>query len=147
MNTYEEALRVFETARNPEKGKPLANNTRLVRVDGDTLAVRHQTTNVVTFRRGGLTTLNSGGWQTYTTKDRINRFSPAHVYQINHVWYVTSHRGGSDWGPAKGSYHRIIWRPATVRRDHRGVGTPQHRGAHGGPVGVSRSQRVCSAER
>lgn len=39
-------------------------------------------------------TLNSGGWQTLTTKDRINQYSPARVFSDRGVWYVAN--GGWD---------------------------------------------------
>ena len=32
--------------------------------------------------------LNSGGYQTVTTKDRLNTFSPARIYQKRGVWYL-----------------------------------------------------------
>lgn len=37
--------------------------------------------------------LNSGGWRTVTTKDRINSFSPAHLYQKDRVWYLRTSKG------------------------------------------------------
>jgi hypothetical protein len=33
--------------------------------------------------------LNSGGWQTPTTKERFNRFTPVSIWQHQHVWYLT----------------------------------------------------------
>jgi hypothetical protein len=32
--------------------------------------------------------LNSGGWRTSTTKDRINKYSPVKVYQRKYEWYL-----------------------------------------------------------
>jgi len=88
--TYLEAEEIFLTAKDGPSGKPLANNTRLHK-RGDDYAVRLHLTDVVTIHRDGSYTLNSGGWQTITTKERINRFSPASVYSDRKTWLV----GGS----------------------------------------------------
>ena len=38
---------------------------------------------------GDVYTLNHGGWDTPTTKDRMNKLLPnARVNQVNHIWYV-----------------------------------------------------------
>ena len=52
---------------------PIENNTRIVTRDED-YAVRLHNTDVVTFHRDGSVTLDSGGWLTVTTKDRMNRY-------------------------------------------------------------------------
>lgn len=84
--TFEQAAQLFASAR---KGyKPLENNTKLVKVDDNTFGVKLHATNVVLIHRDGTYTLNTGGWQTVTTKDRLNKYSPASVYQKNRLWYV-----------------------------------------------------------
>ena len=45
-------------------------------------------TEVVTYRPDGSCVLNSGGWRTPTTKDRINRYGPVGVWQDRGVWYL-----------------------------------------------------------
>jgi hypothetical protein len=60
-------------------------------VDGHTIAVRYHSTDVVTFRPDGTIVLDSGGYQTVTTKQRINNYTRAHVWQDKGIWYV----GGS----------------------------------------------------
>jgi hypothetical protein len=87
MLNFTTAASKFATARN-KYSKPLGNNTKLVKVDDDTFAVKLHHTNVVLIHRDGTYTLNSGGWRTVTTKDRINGYSPARVWQKAHVWYV-----------------------------------------------------------
>src|SRR3954454_13693188 len=72
--------------------RPIANNTRLVRHAPDRIAVRFHATDVVTYCADGTTELNSGGWLTVTTKDRINGFSPARVYSERGEWHV--YKGG-----------------------------------------------------
>src|SRR5262249_27597834 len=60
----------------------LENNTRLIRCGDDYAVVLHSTA-VVTIHQDGTYTLRTGGWRTVTTKDRINKYSPARVYSTN----------------------------------------------------------------
>lgn len=80
---YEKAV---ATLKN-RPSKKVANNTYLIPVEGG-IAVKLHQTNVVTFLQEGTVILNSGGWRTVTTKDRINNFSPARVYSDKGVWFV-----------------------------------------------------------
>lgn len=80
ITTYAEAAAYLEGARNRSNGRPLANNTRLEPRHDGSIAVRLHRTDVVTFLADGRVVLNTGGWTTVTTQDRINRFSPARVY-------------------------------------------------------------------
>jgi hypothetical protein len=81
MMTHAQARHIFSTARNPEAGKPLENNTRLHK-RGNDYAVRLHSTDVVTIHANGTYTLNTGGWHTATPKARINDYSPARAYQL-----------------------------------------------------------------
>ncbi len=65
----------------------LENNTYLIRNVGS-IAVRLHTTDIVTYKPDGTIVLNSDGRRTSTTKDMINTYSPARVYQKDGVWYV-----------------------------------------------------------
>lgn len=65
--------------------KKLANNTYLVR-NGEDIAIRLHSTNVVTYKQDGSIVLNSGGWKTSTTKDRINNYSPIRIWQHRGIW-------------------------------------------------------------
>jgi hypothetical protein len=57
--------------------------------DGSTSYQLHDT-EIVRIHPDGSVTLNSGGWQTCTTKDRINNLSPlGSVHQKKGLWYVT----------------------------------------------------------
>jgi len=88
MMNYDAAHNLFQTARFPEKGKPLENNTRLFK-RGNDYAIRLHKTDIVTHHSDGTCTLRTGGWYTFTTKDRINKYSTAHVFQDNGLWYVS----------------------------------------------------------
>lgn len=69
------------------------NNTTLHRLDNGDIAVRLHYTDVVIYHspdseHANTVTLNSGGWQTVTTKERMNRFTNVRVYQEDYQWYV-----------------------------------------------------------
>ena len=82
----------------------LGNNTYLEVSDSDPLrgfiGVRLHSTYIVKFWPDGQVTLHTGGWQTVTTKDRINEFITGRVYQKNHKWFYVGHNcavGGLAW--------------------------------------------------
>ena len=89
----------YETANKQLTGRcklsrKLANHTYLVR-RGEDIAIRLHSTDVVTLHPDGSVTLNSGGWHTSTTKDRIGygyggtSFAPGYgLYQRNGIWYM-----------------------------------------------------------
>ena len=85
ITNYEQADALL-TGRNHASRK-IANNTYLERRD-DSIAVRLHATDVVTYYPNGSVRLNTGGWFTVTTKDRIHRFCPATVGSIKGRWYV-----------------------------------------------------------
>jgi hypothetical protein len=64
----------------------IAPNTRLCRIDADTLAVQFYTTNILLIHRDGTYTYNNGGYNTPTTKERLNRFGPLNIWQHKHQW-------------------------------------------------------------
>lgn len=67
--------------------KKLENNTYLERRDPETIAVKLHNTDVVTYTPGAVE-LKTGGWQTVTTKDRLNTYGPLSVYQRKGEWYI-----------------------------------------------------------
>lgn len=68
--------------------KKIANNTLLINFLDGSQAVRLHNTNVVMTTPSGSIILDSGGWMTPTTKDRINNFSPYTINQRKNIWYV-----------------------------------------------------------
>ena len=86
MVSYQEAEALFAKRRGNQK--KVGNNTVLHRIDADTLAVRLHQTDVVLLHRDGSYTLNSGGWRTATTKERMKEWSGAWLYQEKGVWYI-----------------------------------------------------------
>ncbi len=77
--------------------RKVANHTYLERRDGGNIAVKLHDTDVVTFWPDGAVILDSGGWRTVTTKDRMNSYSGRHIWTERGVWYVG---GGYDRGKA-----------------------------------------------
>lgn len=88
--TYPSAAAVLGTRER----KKVGNNTWLVRREVDAIALRLHATDVLTYFADGRTVLRSGGWQTYTTKDRLNRFGDGfHVLQRSFAWTVSTRIG------------------------------------------------------
>ncbi len=89
---YDDCAFLLSQARDAEKGKPIANNTRILprtNASGNSdMAIRLHATDVLTFHTDGTITLDSGGWRTVTTKDRINRFLPGtlNVWSDRGTW-------------------------------------------------------------
>jgi hypothetical protein len=44
-------------------------------------------TDIITFRKDGTIVANTGGWQTVTTKARLNEYLPVGIYQRGGLWY------------------------------------------------------------
>lgn len=86
--THSEAVTFLAEGRD-KTSRPYANNTRIERREGG-VALKLHATDVVTFRENGDIVLNSGGWRTLTTKDRMNMGLPApwRVYTEKGVWYL-----------------------------------------------------------
>jgi hypothetical protein len=78
----------YESANNMLQGRcsqsrKLGNNTYLLR-GNDEIAVKLHATHVLTFYKNGSIRIATGGWNTPTTKGRINEYIPA-------PWSVGSH--------------------------------------------------------
>jgi len=95
MLTFQECERLMKSARGGRR--KLANNTYLYPV-GDGYAVRLHYADVVIIHPNGTYTLDTGGWATVTTKDRLNRFSPVQVFQRNFEWFWCA---PGQWGESR----------------------------------------------
>jgi hypothetical protein len=85
--THSEAVSIVRGKRNASRRK-VGNNTYAEILHDGTVAIKLHNTYVVKINPNGTYTLNSGGWQTVTTKDRINKYSPRYVFQKNYEWFV-----------------------------------------------------------
>lgn len=78
MLTLESCAEYMATARSPERGKPMANNTRLYH-DGDGYRLKLHATNILFINGDGTYTYNAEGWETITTQQRLNEFGPLNI--------------------------------------------------------------------
>lgn len=85
--THAELASIVRGKNNRKQRKIDNNTTAYIEYDGS-VSVELHSTKVVVLYPNGLVKLNSGGWRTNTTKDRINKYSPVKVYQRKHVWYL-----------------------------------------------------------
>ena len=78
--TYAAAKEYLQSVRNPERGRPLpGKGTRLIeRPDG--IAVRYHQTDVVLIKPGNRWVVTTGGYDSMTTRQRIEEYSPAVVF-------------------------------------------------------------------
>ena len=79
-----------------KSSRVVANNTfELIENAGDNVGddriIRLHFTDIMVFRPDGSILLDTGGWQTVTTKERMNRFLPdgLGIYQSDGFWYLT----------------------------------------------------------
>jgi hypothetical protein len=96
MLTYNEAKAIYDRCRDKTKGARLdGRSTRLVQhVDG--FGILYHNTSVVVIHPNNTYTLNTGGYFTKTTKERINLYSPASLSQRKYIWYLGEGTAYSD---------------------------------------------------
>jgi len=85
MVTYHDAAEYL----GRKTSRPLPGpSTRIERRDDDRIAVRYHQTDVVTYHDDGRIVLDSGGYQTATTKTRINDYAPVSLWQRRGNWFL-----------------------------------------------------------
>ena len=84
--TYKSASDIL--GRDIEKN--LGYETKIRRIDNKTIAIQHHKTDVVIYHRNGVIELNTAGWESKTTKERINHFSPIGVTVIGGIWWINT---------------------------------------------------------
>ena len=90
MLTQKEARKLLENARGGRR--KLARNTYLL-AEGENMVVRFWDTDIVVFRPDSTAIINTGGYRTLTTKDRLTRFSPIPcLYQEGGNWWIADSR-------------------------------------------------------
>lgn len=106
---------------NVSKSRKLARSTVMAVYEDGTEAVRYHDTDVVTFNLDGSVTLDSGGFRTVTTKNRINEYTDLCLYQEKSIWYVGAR------GKEKHVFHdgitfdaqgELVTEPYEVDNDH-----------------------------
>jgi len=95
---YHQLARIL-AGRNRRKIRP---NTYLVAdidlVGDPIISVIFHATTIVKAHADGRIWLNSGGWRTVTTKDRLNHVLPAwlRVHQTNYAWFISNRVTGDE---------------------------------------------------
>lgn len=85
--THAEAVKMVKGISYRTKRK-VGNNTYAEILHDGSVGILLHSTYVVKIHPDDTVTLQSGGWQTSTTKDRINKYSPVRVYQRKYEWFV-----------------------------------------------------------
>ena len=85
--THSEAYLMVRGKRGVTRRK-VGNNTYAEILHDGSIGIMLHSTYVVKIHPDNTYTLQTGGWQTVTTKDRINQYSPVRVYQRKHEWFV-----------------------------------------------------------
>lgn len=99
-DSYIGVVSELERGRKGSGRRKVDNNTYLeTRPEGTVweygmpIALRLHATDILTYRPDGIT-YRTGGWETVTTKDRMNKFGPLRISQSARRWYV---KVGDDW--------------------------------------------------
>jgi hypothetical protein len=79
---------MMENVKDAIDSKVIGNNTIEYHKEDGTRVIRLHLTDIITFNTDNTIVLNSGGYKTATTKERMNRFIPASIVQANSIWYV-----------------------------------------------------------
>ena len=89
MQTYAEAENLLLNKRGQmTHRRTIQNNTRAIRNDDGSVGVQFHETQVVVFFPDGRVKLDTGGWLTMSTRERINRYAPVRVHSDKGRWMV-----------------------------------------------------------
>lgn len=72
------------------KRRKLCNNTYIEHIGNGCIGIKLHNTYVVKMYPNDDYELNTGGFRTKVTMNRMNKYSPANVYQKDYEWYVVS---------------------------------------------------------
>lgn len=101
LNSFKECREYLDKGIRKKKtmDRPIANNTRVIQIDDGTIGIKYHNTfiikyysnelNGVKIHDGDSIQYNSDGWLTVSTKERMNRFGPYHVWSERHIWYIS----------------------------------------------------------
>ena len=93
--SYADALHFFQSSRTGKLGHNTYVVNRVLPDGRDSMGIKYYQTVIVTYVIDGSIVLDSGGYQTYTTKSHMNSVLPpgVQVYQRQHDWYVQTPEG------------------------------------------------------
>jgi hypothetical protein len=76
---------------NNKDKKKLANHTYAHKIEDGEIVIRLHQTDIIKLRENGDIVLNSGGWKTMVTENRINEYiKPYQIYSDKGIWYLTN---------------------------------------------------------
>lgn len=87
INNYKNWLEFIAKGRDKTSRK--CDNNTYARIDNNNIAIKLHNTDIVTIDKKDNFTLNSGGWLTVTTKERLNKYTPAGISQKAGIWYLS----------------------------------------------------------
>jgi hypothetical protein len=90
--THSEAYMMVRGKRGVMRRK-VGNNTYAEILQDGSIGIMLHSTYVVKIHTGDTYTMQTGGWYTVTTKDRINQYVPGRVYQADGQWYYKHPNG------------------------------------------------------
>jgi hypothetical protein len=85
--THSEAVAMVRGKTNRDTRK-VGNNTYAEILHDGSVGIMLHSTYVVKIHEDNTYTLQTGGWHTPTTKDRINQYFPGYVSQRKGEWFV-----------------------------------------------------------
>lgn len=102
LNSFKECREFLDKGKRKLKtmDRPIATNTRVEQLDDGTIGIKLHDTYIIKYYsnllggkyynlKGDTIQLNSGGWNTPLTRDRMDRFCPLNVWTEKFVMYVS----------------------------------------------------------
>lgn len=92
MYTYESLKNHIMTGKSKYERK-IAHNT-IARFENDNIVIRFHDIDIGVYDRNGDIKIFTGGWKTFTTKERLNDLipNPYRIYQDHGVWYIWDYK-------------------------------------------------------
>jgi len=81
---------LLSNTKEVKNSKFIDNNTLSIEYQDGTKAIRLHNTDIITILKNSYI-LNSDGYRTPTTKDRLNKYSPAKISQTNGQWFINGY--------------------------------------------------------
>ena len=80
-------------------GRKLSHNTYVEEDSDGSIGVRFHATRILTFHPEGTFTVNTGGYRTVTTKQRLNALLPCgyRIHSERYAWKITTPEGVFDF--------------------------------------------------
>jgi len=127
---YSNALAAIQNKKNGDKTtKKMANHTYLTLHCDQSVSLRLHSTDIITWYADGTIETHTGGWETVTTKDRINsNLDGYNIYTDRGIWYIRDLRNDFEYiyesGRLQDSTGKCILTPSISEKLHKYAGRP-----------------------